>query len=135
MSDIVVSYPYNGYVFYPDKIGVRYIFHIHNHDENDLTSSPTTNIEVFFQISLVEDTQLPDQYLMHCEYQNKLVFIGFAEVPDKDIRLGLVQILSNKPYVILPCKYNKILNEWYITSLESCETVSSVEVARRVLTR
>ena len=111
INQVQEPYPYNGYVFYSNTIGTRYIF---NFEKKNIPETSVSKDNVFFQISLVDDCQLPDQYLMHCKNKDKLCFIGYAEVPDKDIRLSLVELLSNQKSVILPCQY---INGWHFQKI------------------
>lgn len=133
LASISETYPINGYIFHPSEIGTRYIFNFHQN--NDYSPVQKNHKLAYFQISLVEDSQLPDQYLMHCVHQGRLAFIGFAEVPDKYNRLGLIEILESQESVILPCRFNRDLGEWTIVNLVASSHISNVIEARQILSQ
>lgn len=123
----LISYPFNGFVFYPCTVGTRYIFVVNEQ------KAPIKNESAFFLVSKVDDTDLADQFMIQCEHMNKLTFIGYVEVPSKEHRLELVKLLEEKESVILPCTYNHTLQEWTITNTVEGRKVSDVSVARRVI--
>ena len=137
------NYPINGFVFYPCKIGVRYLFIINNNEliqrncslsSSTSASSASVKSTVNLNISKVQNTHLADQYMMHClNKTNNKVFIGYVEVPNKENRLKLYEMFLNQDDIILPCTYNVDLEEWIITSIDESKTISSVDETRELL--